>query len=249
VTAHEKYAEDLALFALGELDSQLTAEVEAHLEECAACRSELQLLRGDMALLGLSSAGPQRTTRPTPRHSSQEDSVPTAMRRRRWRMLAPLLTTLVLALFAILLWRDNADMRRRTDALSTQLTAQQRAARQAENVLAAMGAPEASQFTLASPGSTAAPVGRVFYNAHRGALIFLGTHLQPLPADQIYQLWLLPPDGPPLAAASFLPDAGGNVRLTLPRIPRGVEARSFAVSIEPQGGSHAPTTPYYLEVR
>ena len=58
MSAHEQYADDLALLALGQLQEDERAALETHLEGCAACRRELEQIRGDMALLALSAAGP-----------------------------------------------------------------------------------------------------------------------------------------------------------------------------------------------
>ena len=60
---HDQFAEDLALYALDELTGSERQELEAHLDTCAACRRELQALRGDLGLLGLSSSGPQPPAR------------------------------------------------------------------------------------------------------------------------------------------------------------------------------------------
>ena len=60
---HEQFADDLSLYALGELAGSEREEMEEHLHGCAACRRELQALRGDLGLLGLSSSGPQPPAR------------------------------------------------------------------------------------------------------------------------------------------------------------------------------------------
>jgi len=60
---HEQFADDLVLYALGELAGAERQEMEEHLYTCAACRRELQALRGDLGLLGLSSSGPQPPAR------------------------------------------------------------------------------------------------------------------------------------------------------------------------------------------
>jgi len=60
---HEQFADDLALYALGEMAGSDRQEFEEHLHTCAACRRELQALRGDLGLLGLSSSGPQPPAR------------------------------------------------------------------------------------------------------------------------------------------------------------------------------------------
>ena len=58
MTAHAQFAEDLALYALGTLSQEEKIPLESHLAECAACRRELEELRGGVALLGLSTSGP-----------------------------------------------------------------------------------------------------------------------------------------------------------------------------------------------
>ena len=54
MSAHEQFADDLALLAAGALQGDERVALEKHLEGCAACRRELERLRGDMALLALS---------------------------------------------------------------------------------------------------------------------------------------------------------------------------------------------------
>src|SRR5947207_15340540 len=58
MSVHEQFAEDLALYALGGLQGDERGALEKHVAECSACRRELEELRGDMGLLGLSAAGP-----------------------------------------------------------------------------------------------------------------------------------------------------------------------------------------------
>ena len=58
MSAHEQFAEDLALYALGMLQGNDLVDLEKHLADCSACRNELAALRGDMALMALSAAGP-----------------------------------------------------------------------------------------------------------------------------------------------------------------------------------------------
>src|ERR1035437_10173086 len=63
MSVHVQFAEDLALYALGALDDAERQTVEKHLEECASCRRELELLRGDLSLPALTTAGPQPPAR------------------------------------------------------------------------------------------------------------------------------------------------------------------------------------------
>src|SRR5208282_4517439 len=63
MSVHEQLAGDLALYALGALDDAERQKLEKHLEECVSCRRELELLRGDLSLLALTTAGPQPPAR------------------------------------------------------------------------------------------------------------------------------------------------------------------------------------------
>ncbi len=63
VSTHEQFADDLALYALDELMGAERHAMEEHLATCAACRRELQAVRSDLGLLGLSSSGPQPPAR------------------------------------------------------------------------------------------------------------------------------------------------------------------------------------------
>ena len=58
MNVHSRFAEDLALYALGTLEGDEQVELEKHLKDCADCRHELEQLRGDAALLALSASGP-----------------------------------------------------------------------------------------------------------------------------------------------------------------------------------------------
>jgi anti-sigma factor RsiW len=56
---HEQYGEDLALYALNALEGEERRNLEKHLASCSSCRLELEQLRGDGALLALSTLGPR----------------------------------------------------------------------------------------------------------------------------------------------------------------------------------------------
>ena len=47
MSAHEQFADDLALLARGTLQGEERVALEKHLEGCAACSRELERLRGD----------------------------------------------------------------------------------------------------------------------------------------------------------------------------------------------------------
>ena len=65
--------------------------------------------------------------------------------------------------------------------------------------------------------------------------------LPPLPANRVYQAWTLAPGAKGVAPSlTFVPDAHGFVVVSLPESASSVSA--VAISVEPAGGSRAPTT-------
>jgi len=71
MSVHEQFAEDLALYALNALEGDERAILEKHLAGCSECRLELEQLRGDGALLALSTMGPKPPLRARQRFSTQ----------------------------------------------------------------------------------------------------------------------------------------------------------------------------------
>src|ERR1700735_1095138 len=94
MSEHEQFADDLALYALDALRGEDRARVDEHLAACAACRRELEQLRGDTAVLALSTAGPRPPQRARQRlldAVAREPRVPrlveTSPRRSWWGVL------------------------------------------------------------------------------------------------------------------------------------------------------------------
>ena len=251
MTGHEQFAEDLALYALGSLEGDAVVPLERHLEECAACRQELARLEGDMALLALTTAGPSPPQRARQRLlkaiGREPRSLRTVLTRRRWWTLAPVFAALVLAVFAILLWRENARQRDRIEALRADAASNQATFEEARHLLALLTDPSAMHVTLVAAQSKPQPAGKAIYMPGNGALVFMASNLAPLAPAKTYELWLVPMHGEkPMPAATFKPDPQGNAMVMMPPMTAGIEARTFAVTIEPEGGSATPTMPLVL---
>src|SRR6266481_4189615 len=196
MSGHDQFGEDLTLYALGSLEGEARSTLEKHLEACSGCRQELAALRGDMALLAVSTVGPKPPQRSRQRlldAIAQEPRLPTVastrVRRFNW--------------WAIFGWATAVAM-----------------------------------FLVA--GKTAlTPQGKAFYLREKSGLVFVANNLAPLPPDKIYELWLIPRNGAPIAAGLFRPDAKGNATVVNPAgLPAGVEAKTFAVTLEPATGPH-----------
>jgi len=51
-----------------------------------------------------------------------------------------------------------------------------------------------------------------------------------------------PLTGSPIPAGVFKPDSHGSATVVNPPLPPGVEAKAFAITVEPEAGSAAPTS-------
>jgi anti-sigma-K factor RskA len=109
-------------------------------------------------------------------------------------------------------------------------------------------APDAWPLTLVSRKTPPQPQIKTVYSKQQGSLLLMASNLNPLPENKIYQLWLLPADGSaPMSAGWFKPDGRGNGMMFHKMASAGINAKGFAVTIEPPGGSQTPTMPIVME--
>jgi anti-sigma-K factor RskA len=249
MSAHEQFAEDLALYALGSLEGAELQTLEKHLEGCASCRRELELLRGDLSLLAMTAAGPKPPLRARQRLLSaiaQEPPLPAAkaapasvQRQRSWWPALGWAAAAAMALLCIGLLRQSSSLQRDVASLRAQFFAQGSKLEQANQIVATLLDPDAMKIELVAVGNKPQPRGKAIYQRRSRSLIFLASDLPPLPAEKIYELWLFPASGgAPIAAGLFKPDAHGGATVVNPPLPEGVEAKNFAVTLEPESGSH-----------
>ncbi|MFI5109941.1 MAG: anti-sigma factor domain-containing protein [Terriglobales bacterium] len=244
MSAHEQFAEELALYALGSLAADERSALEAHLQECASCRRELEWLDGDLSLLAMSASGPHPPTRARQRLLSAIASdpkrplaAPERRQRSGWGILG-WVAAAAMVLVCVGLLRQNSSLSRDLASLRAQYGGQEAQLRQANETIATLVDPEALKIELVAAGSKLQPRGKAIYLRRTRGLIFLASNLPPLPAEKIYELWLIPTSGPPIAAGLFKPDARGSATVVNPPLPEGVEAKTFAVTLEPESGSH-----------
>jgi hypothetical protein len=120
-------------------------------------------------------------------------------------------------------------------------------AAQAQEVMDTLTSPSAKQVVLTEGKGAPPPTGHTSYLADKGALVFVGNNLKPIPAGKTYELWIIPADGKaPIPAGLFRPDEKGSASLVLPKLPEGVPAKAFGVTIENAAGASTPTMPIVL---
>jgi len=144
-------------------------------------------------------------------------------------------------------YKDREAMRASLLAQNGQLDRLNTDAASAHRLMEALTDPGAVRVTLTAQAlPRVQPIGGVTYNPEKGALVFLASNLDPLQAYKAYELWVIPTAGDPIPAGTFHPDDQGNASVIMPDLPKGVAAKTFAVTIEPDGGSQKPTSAIYL---
>lgn len=95
--------------------------------------------------------------------------------------------------------------------------------------------------TAAAPGASA----KLAYDQSGHAMV-MANGLPTPPNGKEYQLWFIVADKPPMRGRTFMTDSHGKAMLVdqLPDV--ALKSATFAVTLEPQGGSASPTMPIYL---
>jgi anti-sigma-K factor RskA len=249
LSQHEQFADDLALYALGALEAEDRARLETHLHECASCRRELELLRGDAALLAISAAGskpPARSRQRLMDAIAQEPRARVTARTRPWWALVPSFAAAAMALLAAYFWMQNSRLAGELADLREHSQQQRFELQRAREIVATLTATDAMTVTLVAAKTPAQPQGKVMYVKDRGGLIFLASNLPQVPSRKAYELWLIPMKGAPMPAGMFKPDARGSAMVLNPPLTAGVEAKAFAITVEPEAGSSTPTMPIVM---
>jgi anti-sigma factor RsiW len=148
------------------------------------------------------------------------------------------------------LLRDRQNLRNDLAAQDNEVERLDADAARAHQLMDALTDPGATRVAMripATPRPPAEPSGGVTYNAQKGSLIFLAGNLGPLEQYKAYELWIIPADNSaPVPAGTFHPDQQGNASVVMPDLPRGISAKAFGVTIEPDGGSQSPTMPLIM---
>lgn len=106
--------------------------------------------------------------------------------------------------------------------------------------------PQTRQVNFGDP-QTQPPRGNVYLHPRLGVLL-IATNLPPIEASQTYQMWLIPKGegATPQSAGVFQangsqPNQGNSAFHILPQAIDTTDIAAVAVSVEPAGGSQAPT--------
>jgi hypothetical protein len=169
---------------------------------------------------------------------------------RRVMMFGSLAASLAVAALLITLglaWQRNARLQGDLARLSETIdrTQQELARTRADREL--LAAPEAHTATLAGTKMAERARARLTFDASTGRAMLTAADLPPAPAGKAYQLWFIAEGKPPLPGSVFQPDRRGHAEMHENIPPEGRTAAVFAITLEPEGGTSAPTGEIYLK--
>jgi hypothetical protein len=220
-------------------------------------------LRGDSALLALSTVGPKPPARSKQRlmdavagdadgspilsRKARKDGATTVIKDRRtwWTWLGWAATAAVIV-FAASLYKENIALKSGLAAANSEAVRDARELDDLRKIAAPIVEPEAQRITLVAVKAPPQPQGKAFYLRNRASLVFVANNMPALPPQKAYELWLIPAQGAPIPAGVFKPDARGSATVVNPPLPSGAEAKAFAITVENEAGSSAPTSPIMM---
>jgi len=251
---HDVFDTLIAVYAVGALDGEELAALEAHLAEgCSRCAAVLR--ESHEALSALAREAP-RTVPPA--------EVGAALLRRvradaygrraskpgwlRWAVGMAAASVAAAALSAAFVaGRYEArlgQMARETARVRERLQRGEMAITLYGDVMSLLRDPSTRVVALhgVEPGPVAS--GRVIWNARSGGGMIV-VNLPPPPLGKTYELWAIAA-GRPRAAGVFGVDASGTGTHRIAPDPVAPAVETFAVTLEPAGGVPAPTGPMVL---
>jgi anti-sigma-K factor RskA len=240
---HDDYKEMIPAHALSGLDAADERALSEHLENCAECRKELEDWQATAAALALApdpaEPSPQVRERILSEVRKDRASTPEVIpftptpRRNLWSSFGSLGAIAAVVLFAALsiglavLWRQNQRLK---------------VANEFVELVNTPGA-QVRELRGSDPGQSATV--KLAYDRN-GRAILMASKLPSVPQGKAYQLWFITGNKPPVPGKTFVPDSSGNAVLKDEMPGDAVDANVFAITVEPAGGSSAPTSPIYL---
>ena len=242
---HEDYKEMIPARALSALDAAEERALNEHLENCDECRKELEEWQATAATLAVVADPVEPSPKVRERILSEvrkELSTPEVIpfrstSRNVWRSFGSLgamaavvlLTALIVGL--VVLWREN-------NAIKDELAETRAFVEMATT-------PGAKMNELKGVDLGAGATAKLVYDT-TGHAILMADKLPSVPRGKAYQLWFIVGKNPPMPGKTFSPNSAGKgvLKDQMPKV--ALDSAIFAITVEPEEGSTAPTSPIYL---
>ncbi len=236
----QPFRELLPAFALEALDPEEARKLETHLKTCPDCQASLEEYRAvsDGLMFALPPKAPPLRARARLVASLAAAQGPPPSARRAWPIwqLVGGLALVVLLILNVSTLSQLQALQRQQMALTQQLQTSQTA-------LALVAYPEGR--TVAVTGAQA--TGTLVLNSELKQGVLFAWGLEKLDAAHTYQIWLIQPDGRRVSSGLFRPEPSQPfVSVIIPSSRPFSDFTGLGVTVEPSGGSSAPTGPKVL---
>ena len=238
---HSPFYENLSAYALGALDPAEAAALESHLQTCADCRAELAAYQRISE--GLLAALPPQTPPPALRGKLAARLPGTQKIRRphqswsfgQWVAVGAFALLLGLNIFAFL---QIKTLQKQQASLATYLHNDQAA-------ITMLAYPSTQSLPVSGEGVA----GSMLVDRQREVGVLFVWNLPRLETGQTYQVWLIDAQDQRISGGVFLPEADQPYTSVVIASPKPLgEFSGLGVTVEPLGGSPAPTGPRILKV-
>ena len=242
---HEDYKEMIPARALSALDAAEERVLNEHLDNCSECRKELEEWQATAAALAVVAdpAEPspdvrERILGEVRKDLSASNVVPLRSTSRNvWSSfgslgaIAAVVVFIALLIGLFVLWQQNR-------AIKQELANK-------NDFIQLVNTPGARVSELKGIDLGAGATAKLAHD-RTGHAMLMASKLPNVPAGKAYQLWFIMPNKPPMPGKTFVPDSTGNAVLKDDMPGEAVDAKIFAITVEPAGGSETPTSPIYL---
>jgi len=254
MTNGDQFRELIEVYALGALDPQERASLEAHLAEgCVECAKALDDARWLISQLAYLAPEAQpsdmlrgrllQTIRAEARagkSAERSSAIPFWM----WGAIAALLLFTVYQTWEVTkLGKNIDDVNNRSAAAIAERSKLQQQLETAQREAVILTDPKSVMIPMVAD-SKSMPKLEAMWHAKMG-IVVAGREV-PMPSgNRTLQLWLIPKakDGKPIPSLTLRPDAEGKFVLLVANPPDAMEAtKALAITEEPAGGSTQPTT-------
>src|SRR5216684_7164790 len=241
-------------YALGVLEGEERAEVEAHLARaCPHCTPGIEKARwvvAQLAQMSPEAQPPQSLKRKILDAVKSTGNVAEIAKASPIRAAFPVWAWAAAAALAILtgysirqMGNQNAqlaELRRQMRIATLQNKALQDQLELGRQITSVMMSPDSMPLKL-MPKDKNMPMVHAYLHPHMGVAL-TADQMPAIPAARTLQLWTVPKNGKPMSVAIFHPDSQGQIAIVAPVNMPMNEIAMLAVTEEPAGGSPQPTT-------